>query len=231
MSGHEPGVKVLAADGPVRAVVLVLHGGSEWGDREVRPWRLAYLRMVPIGRAVRRACRDHGVEVRLLRNRVHGWNPPKLPAVEDARWALERIRAEHSDVPIVLVGHSMGARVALRVADDPNVVGVCALAPWTPDGEPVEPVRDRAVLIVHGLRDRMIDPGQSFDFATRAQSDTSRLARFELAAEGHAMLARAQVWTRLVCAFTLDVLGAAREDKTMCSAWTKPSADRLRIPL
>jgi len=50
----------------------------------------------------------------------------------DARWALAQVRASYGAVPVVLLGHSMGARTAVRVADDPAVVGVVALAPWFP---------------------------------------------------------------------------------------------------
>ena len=37
-------------------------------------------------------------------------------------------------MPVVLLGHSMGGRTAVAVADDPSVVGVVALAPWLPAG-------------------------------------------------------------------------------------------------
>jgi hypothetical protein len=204
--------------GPVRAVVLVLHGGAEHGGERMRPWRAAYLRMVPLARALYRAGARDGVAARLLRNRVRGWNAPDLDPVRDARWALARIHAEHPGVPVVL-------------ADDPAVVGVVALAPWTPDAEPVDAVRGRAVLIVHGVRDRMTDPAESYSFARRAEPGASRLVRFELSDEGHAMLRRSTVWTTLACAFTLDMLGITRGDSTVGGAWTEPGDQRLRIPL
>jgi dienelactone hydrolase len=212
-------------------VVLVLHGGRERSDDPVRPWSLAYLRMVPLAKAIHRAGAGGGVEVRLMRNRVRGWNAPDPDPVRDARWALDRIRADRPGVPIILVGHSMGARVALRVADDPAVAGVCALAPWSPSGEPVDAVEGRAVLIVHGTHDRTTDPAGSYLFARRAEPGTARLARFEVGEEGHAMLCRAGVWTRLVCAFALDVSAGFPPDGTLTAAWTKSSAERLRIPV
>jgi dienelactone hydrolase len=224
----EPAVRVWQARGRTQAVVLVLHGGAEVSTSPVPPWRLAFLRMVPLARALHRAGRAHGVEVRLLRNRRYGWNAPAEDPIQDARRALKRIRAEHPGLPIVLVGHSMGARVALRVADDPAVRGVCALAPWTPRGEPVDAVAGRSVLIVHGIRDRMTSPAESHAFSERAEAVAARVARFEIANEGHAMLRRAPVWTRLMSAFTMEVLAGSADDE-LRGAWSAPLADRLRM--
>jgi alpha-beta hydrolase superfamily lysophospholipase len=224
----EPAVSVWPARGRTEAVVLVLHGGAEHGTGKVPPWKLAFLRMVPIARALHRAGRPHGIEVRLLRNRRYGWNAPAEDPVADARWALDRLRADHPGLPVVLVGHSMGARVALRVADDPAVRGVCALAPWTPRGEPVTAVAGRSVLIVHGTRDRMTSPAESHAYAERAQDVAARVARFEIGGEGHAMLRRAGVWTRLTIAFTLEQL-AGDDGDALRGAWTAPG--RLRIPV
>ncbi len=230
MSEPEPAVSVWRARGQTRAIALVLHGGAEHGIASVQPWKLAYLRMVPIARSLHRAGLRYGLEVRLLRNRRYGWNDTGADAIGDARWALARIRAEHPGLPVVLVGHSMGGRVALRVADDPAVRGICALAPWTPRGEPVDAVADRDVLIVHGVRDRMTDPRESYAFAERARAIAARVARFEIGGEGHAMLRRASVWTRLTCAFTLEVI-AAGAGADLRGAWARPAADRLRIPV
>ena len=88
----------------------------------------------------------HGVAVWLLCYRYRGWNRPDLDPVADARWALAEIRRAHPGVPVALVGHSMGGRVALRVADEPGVVAVCALAPWTTAKDHVDQLtgKDRA---------------------------------------------------------------------------------------
>jgi dienelactone hydrolase len=206
-------------------VTLVLHGGAEAGFEPVHSWGLAHLRMLPLARTIHAAAAEHGVEVRLLRNRIRGWNEPTLHPVADARWGLERIRAERPGVPIFLVGHSMGGRVALRVADDPAVTAVCALSPWTPAGEPVEPVKERSVLIAHGTLDHITSPAESYAYALRAREVTARLARTEVMSEGHAMLLRPRVWNRLVRDFTLDAAGVRP-----LAVWDKQPDQRLRLP-
>jgi len=231
MSGKRdagPATRVWPAHGETKAVALVLHGGAEVSAAPVRPWRLAYQRMVPLARALHRAGRRHGLEVRLLRNRVYGWNGEQESPLPDAREALARIRAGHPDRPVLLAGHSLGGRIALRVADDPAVTGVCALAPWTPLGEPVAPVAGKAVLIVHGERDRMVPPAESYAFAARAREVSDRVARVEIAGEGHSMIRRPAVWTRLLCSFALDQLGVP--DEPLRAAWARDADDALRLP-
>ncbi len=225
----EPRLRELGARGAgVRAVVLVLHGGQENSTAPATRWYPAYLRMVPFARDLRRA---QGVAVWLLCNRYRGWNAPDLDPVADARWALDRIRARYPDVPVALVGHSMGGRVALRVADDPAVVGVCALAPWTPEGEPVDQLAGRTVFIAHGDRDTMTDPALSYSYAERAKSATRTVARFDVRGEAHALLRRYNEWTRLVRRFTLGVLGVVELDHDIAAALAKPAPDGLRVPI
>ncbi|GAB3492307.1 alpha/beta hydrolase [Amycolatopsis cihanbeyliensis] len=231
MDQDVPGLFCWRATGRARAVVLVLHGGAEWGDTAVRPWRLAFLRMVPFAMALHRAGGPHGVHVALLRNRVRGWNEPRLDPVLDARWALERIRAEHPGLPVLLVGHSMGGRAALRVADDPAVTGVCALAPWTPKDEPVGPVDGRTVVLAHGTLDRVTSPTHSHAYGSRAAARAARLARFEVSAEGHAMLRRPAVWSTLVRGFVVETLGLPGVSGSFPAAWARGEGQRLRIPL
>ena len=214
-----------------KAVVLVLHGGREHGYGRVHPLRLAYLRMVPIAKAVARATAGRDVATWLLRDRVQGWNAPELPPVADARWALERIRATHPGVPVVLVGHSMGGRVALRVADDPAVTAVCVLAPWTTSADPVDQLAGRLVLIAHGDGDRITDPRESYAYAKRAKAVTDRVIRYDVRGDKHAMLHRAADWNRLVCRFVLGALDLEPFDRDVTKAMAEPAPGGLRIPL
>lgn len=225
----EPVLTRLGAKGAdVRAVVLLLHGGQEESKAPASRWQPAYLRMTPFGLAMRHV---RGLAVWQLCNRYRGWNAPDLDPVADARWALDAVRRDHPGVPVVLVGHSMGGRVALRVADDDAVTGVCALAPWTPEGEPVDQLAGRTVFIAHGDRDRTTDPALSFAYAERAKAVTESVARFEVRGEAHALLLRYREWTRLVRAFTLGMLGVVELDREIAEALAKPSPDGLAVPV
>ena len=55
---------------------------------------------------------------------------PRPAPSPDTRLALEQIAAKYPGVPIGLLGHSMGGRVALHLADDERVSAIVALAPW-----------------------------------------------------------------------------------------------------
>jgi alpha-beta hydrolase superfamily lysophospholipase len=194
----------LVTSGPrtgARAVVLLLHGGQATGT-EPAARGLAYLRMAPFARSVVRATRDRDVAVWLLRYRVRGWNEPVKHPLQDGRWALGEARRLHPDAPLVLIGHSMGGRVALRLTAEPGVAGVCALAPWVEFGEPAPPRSTASVLIAHGDRDRVTDPEASAAYAARIGATF-----VPVPGEGHAMLRRPIFWSRLVTGFVASTLG------------------------
>jgi pimeloyl-ACP methyl ester carboxylesterase len=117
-------------------VILMLHGGQERSTAYVDGRSASWRRSRSMQRAIAPEAHRHGVSVWLLRYRERGWNGGAEP-VADARWALDEVRAAHPEAPVTLLGHSMGARVAVHVADDPHVRGVVALAPWLPAHESV----------------------------------------------------------------------------------------------
>ncbi|WP_312880504.1 alpha/beta hydrolase [Actinokineospora xionganensis] len=226
-----PSIRVYGPTENVRGVALLLHGGRERSHGRVHRYRSAYLRMLPFARDIRHEGAADGVAAWALRYRYRGWNAPELDPVLDAAWALDEIRRAHGDVPVALVGHSMGGRTALRVAGADSVVAVCALAPWTKPNEPVEQLAGRTVLIAHGLLDKMTDPELSFRYAARAKAVTERVAHFDVHDEGHAMLRKSAAWTRLVTGFTLGALGTQPFDPVITNALGQPSPEGLRIPL
>lgn len=221
---------------PTAGVVLVLHGGRPNGHGSADGLPITYLRMVPFGRAIARAGAGRGVDVELLRYRYRGWNSPDLDPVHDARWALDEVRRRHGpEVPVVLVGHSMGGRTALRVGDDPSVVGVVGLAPWIERDEPWHQLGPRAggepgpyVLIAHGDRERMTDPALSLWFARQLATVSDRVARFDVLGDGHAMLRRAGEWHGLVTRFALACFGLEPFDDAVSKAMAEGA---VSVPL
>jgi pimeloyl-ACP methyl ester carboxylesterase len=205
-------------------VVLVLHGGRSTSHASGGRRRLAYARMLSFAWVLS----GTGPAVYQLRYRYRGWNAPAKDPARDATWALEEIASRHPGLPVVLVGHSMGGRAALTAAGAPNVVAVCALAPWLDGSDPVNQLAERSVLIVHGDRERYTDPRESYAYAVRAKQVADRTARFELHGAGHYMLARTRDWHSLVRRFALGVLGVEPEDPVIANAMRQPAPDGLR---
>lgn len=198
-SGPAPALDMSGPPEHARAVVLVLPGGTATSAAPARRG-VAYLRMVPFARAIGWHTRGGNVAVWTLRYRLRGWNGGADDPVHDARWALERARRLHPGAPIVLVGHSMGGRVALRLAGEPGVVGVCALAPWIEVGDPA-PRPGAAIVIAHGDADRVTSPALSAAYAGRVGASF-----VPVPGERHALLRRPVFWIRLVTAFVASVL-------------------------
>jgi predicted esterase len=210
---------------PVEAVALLLHGGREKSHEPTTPNQLTVRRMRPFARSIEAERRDHGLAVWILRYRIRGWNGDEMSTLPDARWALDEVRARHGDVPVVLVGHSLGGRTALRVAGDPAVRAVAALAPWLPDGEPVDQLADRTILIAHGTLDSTTSPRGSLEYARRARDVTERVCRVEVERERHAMLWRYRLWQPLTTNFVFGALGYAPMPPLVANALAGTSPD------
>jgi pimeloyl-ACP methyl ester carboxylesterase len=200
-----------AAPGVCGAVV-VAHGGKSVSTAPTSPLELAVLRMVPLARAIRRALRGSGVVVCQPRFAVQGWNGELASPVDDLRGVLDDLGTRYSDIPIVLIGHSMGARAAFRVAGHPAVSAVAGLAPWLPPGEPVDQLADRRVLLAHGTADHVTSPAETWAYADRARSVTGT-ATIEVRGGEHTMLWRAPLWHRLAADFSRLSLGLPAGDE------------------
>lgn len=190
----------------VRGVVVVAHGGKEVSTEPVTAIQPAVLRMIPVAGAIRRALRGSGAVVVRPRFRLQGWNGAEASPVNDLGHVLDEIRGRFGDVPVVLVGHSMGARAALRAAGHPAVTAVAGLAPWLPSGEPVDQLAGRRILLAHGSADHITSPAQTWDYADRASS-VGQVAALEVLGGDHPMLRRARLWHDIAAEFARLALG------------------------
>lgn len=226
-----PGLDQRPASGETRGIALFCHGGTVAGVEPPRERALSVVRMRAFGQAVHRSAGHRGITTALLRYRVAGWNGEAADAFHDVRWAVDRLRRQHgADVPVVLVGHSMGGRAALRAGGEPSVTAVCALAPWTPPGEPVMHLAGQTVAILHGLGDRWVPPRLSADFAVRARRASARVARFTIPG-GHGMVRRSTRWHRFATDVVLAGTGLAPMPEAIATALGRPSPEGLAVPL
>lgn len=187
------------------AVVLVLHGGRARSQRPVSRWQLAVWRMRPFASAIARAGRGQ-VAVAALHYAVRGWNGSAASPVADTRLALEQISARHPGVPIGLLGHSMGGRVALHLADDQRVSAIAALAPWVEAGDRPRWHRGLHVLVMHGTRDRMTSAARSRQYADALAQRGVDVTYEPVQGEGHAMLREATRWHEDSARFLIEHL-------------------------
>lgn len=208
---------------PPDAAVLLLHGGRETGTGAPPPGplNLPAARMRPFAHALGRTL-PGDVLVRAVRYGHRGWNGSRADPLHDAVRALDALRGEAGEIPVVLLGHSMGGRAALHAAGHPLVRGVVGLAPWCPDGDPVEQLAGRDVVLVHGTRDRVTSAAASRTLTARARRAGARTCLVTVDGGGHAMLRRAPAWHRLTTALVTGLLGR--------TPLPGPVADALRLP-
>jgi dienelactone hydrolase len=185
-------------------VVLVLHGGAARGQRmPVSAAQLSVLRMVPV--AARIAHRAPGLVVQRLLNSSRGWDSRVTP-VDDVRWALAEAASRFgTDLPVCLVGHSLGGRAALLAGVQPAVRSVVALAPWLYPSDGEIDLSGRQVLVVHGDRDRIARPAIAEGVARRLARRT-RVGHVTVVGGKHAMLAHHSTFDGLAADFAAATL-------------------------
>lgn len=184
-----------------RAIALMLHGGAAFGTQPVDGRSFSWRRHRQLMRAIAPRLLAEDIGLVLLRYRVKGWNATGTaePApVSDARWALGELSARYG-VPIALVGHSMGGRTAVAVADDPLVRGVVALAPWLPPGESTTPITGKVLRAAHGDLDPITSPAATAQYVERA-ARVADATYTGMGPVGHYLLRRIRAWN----AFTAD---------------------------
>jgi len=134
-------------------------------------------------RAAREAAHSEGISVALVEQpyRVAGRRSPPRPAQLDAAWiaVVEALREDElSELPLIVGGRSLGARVACRTAQATAAVAVLCLAfPLEPPRRAGKPPQSRLAeleavtvptLVVQGERDPfgMPPPGPSREVVT-----------------------------------------------------------------
>ena len=214
-----------AASGTTTGIVLVAHGGQTSSTEPTSALQPAVLRMIPVAAAIRYALRGSGAVVERPRFGVRGWNGTQASPVGDLNQALDAIAAELGPVPVVLVGHSMGARAAVRAAGHPAVAAVAGLAPWLPPGEPAGHLVGRSLLLVHGTSDGITSPAETWAFVERARSVTE-VAAVEVRDGDHPMLRRARLWHAIAAEFARAALGLPAGDRVLAAAVTTTAGRR-----
>ena len=187
-------------------VVLMLHGGKDRSAQPVDGKSASWRRSAAMARTIAPELSAAGAAVRLLRYEQRGWNGG-APVV-DARWALEEVRRELGDLPVVLLGHSMGGRTAVHVADDPQVRGVVALAPWLPGDEPAGALRGRTLVAAHGRRDKITSARATAAYVERARAAGADARFVDMGRAGHYMFRRISAWNSLAASESLAALAS-----------------------
>ena len=189
-----------------RGIVLMMHGGARTGLKPVGRRSASFRRTSTMRDVLEPRILGQGLSLWLLRFSVRGWNAGRgdePSPVEDARWAVDQAARAHPDIPVILLGHSMGARTAVHVADHPQVAGVVGLAPWLEAGDPVDTLAKKHLIVGHGSRDRITSASVSRAFVESA-ADVAASVRFEdMGRLGHYMIRRPQEWN----AFALRSVG------------------------
>ncbi len=201
-----PGLTALDSVREPRSVVLVLHGGKDRSRSPVTGRSLSWQRAAALGRTLARRLHDDGVAVRLLRYRTVGWNGG-ADKVADARTGLDAVREALGDLPVALVGHSMGGRTACRAADHPSVHGVVALAPWLPPGEPVHALTGRELHAAHGRRDRITRARDTRAYVERASTVARAATYTDMGDRGHYLLTGIHAWNGFAVDRVRRILG------------------------
>jgi alpha-beta hydrolase superfamily lysophospholipase len=211
-----------------KGVVLVAHGGQASSTAPTSALQPAVLRMIPVAAAIRQGLRGSGAVVRRPRFRVRGWNGAQASPAGDLNDALDAIAAEFGPVPVVLVGHSMGARAAVRAAGHPAVSAVAGLAPWLPPGEPAGQLAGRRVLLAHGTADSITHPAETWAFLERARAITE-VAAVEVRDGDHPMLRRARLWHAIAAEFTRAAFALPPADLALAAALTATAGSRTVV--
>ncbi len=224
MSTRNNGARLLTTSSPAAptAAVLVFHGGSATSTLTVSRFAPAVLRLIPVAWAI--ATHVPTAAVYRLKFSVRGWNGDGAAVLGDARWAIDQLAQAHPGLPIVVVGHSLGGRVAMHVVGSSSgaaasgarsrVAGAVGLAPWVDPGDPVDLLHGVPLAVVQGTRDRIVPEASTRAWLARAAQAGARIDSTLIDGAGHAMLRYFRRWHRLAADGVVTVLTAAEQPAT-----------------
>ncbi|WP_229675624.1 alpha/beta hydrolase [Hoyosella rhizosphaerae] len=205
----------------MKTIVLVLPGGKVRSDSSSRPWHLSSVRMRPFTRVLSALAEsattagEADIHVVQVRYRKRGWNGNGAEAIADARGAMQRaieLNDSEIDTNVIVVGHSMGGRVAAHLASDPRVSGVIALAPWWPDEEGNLFRAGQRLAVLHGTEDRWTDPVLSRAEVLRASRNGVEAHWEPMEDAGHFMLSKTGQWHNWVVESAERMIAASHTD-------------------
>jgi pimeloyl-ACP methyl ester carboxylesterase len=185
--------------------VLVLPGGKPESTAKSHPLQLTNQRIEWLARSLRHRL-GSGVLVRRVQYRVRGWNSAGLDALRDAATALDSMREHFDAAKIVVVGHSMGGRVAAHLSASGYVGAVVALAPWWPrDDADLIPNTCR-LLVMHGTADTWTDPRSSYRQTVHARDRGVDAKWISIEGAGHYLFRQWPRWHGLTAQFAASQL-------------------------
>jgi pimeloyl-ACP methyl ester carboxylesterase len=186
----------------LKAGILVLPGGKPRSSEPSQAWQLANVRIEMLTQSLRRRA-GADVDVRRVQYRLRGWNPGPLDALRDATSALDEMLDAVGSGPVVVVGHSMGGRVAAHLAATRRVAAVAALAPWWPSEDcDLIPTTCR-LLTMHGTADTWTDPKASQRQTLRAAARGMDAQWVGFPGAGHFLMRDYARWHRLTAEFAI----------------------------
>jgi len=189
--------------GECRGLVLLLHGGKPRSTQAVDGRSLSWQRIRALGRDIAPRLHEAGLAVWVHRFEQRGWNGNGADRIADAREAL--VEAKELAVPVVILGHSMGARTAVQVADEPHVRGVVALAPWFDPRDSVEALAGKRLIAAHGTHDRITSAKATQAYVRRA-SAVAAVEYVDMGPLGHYLLRGRREWNLVASRSCLDLL-------------------------
>ena len=181
------------------AIAVLLHGASV-GRGSTSWYAPAPLRMQPFVGPIERASRRR-IGVLRVRHPDRDWNTVFRGARDDTVRLLAKLERSYPGVPIALVGHSNGGRVALRLSSDSRVHAIAALAPWIAPLDRITPPAGRPVLLMHGEKDDITSPRATAALAATLRRRGCVVEHETVPGENHALIARAGHWHRQVADF------------------------------